>query len=133
MRPECVRAVGVRVGRDGRDVSVFLPTATSETTLRNFEDNGAITACFTAMSHRSTQLKGRTASIRAATARDLEIVDRYVRAIAGVLGTVGVPPKFVVRMTTRPCRVVRFVVDALFDQTPGPRAGEPLASEGGAS
>lgn len=127
--PDCTRAIGVRVEPGGGEVTVFLPQATSAQALANLRDNGRVAVCFSrAKDHRSMQIKGRLVELREADGRDRERMDRYRDELAQEWGFVGLPPAITYRMNVWPAVAARFVVDAVFVQTPGPGAGAPLTS-----
>lgn len=126
--PECVRAAGARVEPGGREVTVFLPVATGACTLANLRDNGRIAVCFSrAFDHRSIQVKGRVLEVRAASEVDRGAVDRYRAALAEAWNWVGVPTQITLRMNQWPCHAVRFRVEGVYSQTPGPGAGDVIA------
>lgn len=126
--PEATRAVGARVEAGGAEVTVFLAGATSARALANLRDNGRIAVCFSrALDHRSIQLKGPVLAIRAGDAADRADVERYVEALGVMLQEVGTPRSIVRRLARWPAHAVRFRVDEVFLQTPGPGAGAPLA------
>lgn len=125
--PECVRVVGARVERGGAELTVFVPEATGAVTIANLRDNGRIAVCFTRpRDHRSIQLKGQLVSIRGANARERRLVDAYRAGLAEELGWVGLPQRVTLRMAHWPCHAVRLKVEQVFDQTPGPGAGDPM-------
>jgi len=125
--PECVRAYGARVERGRREVTVFLPDATAASTLANLADNGRIAVCFSRIEdHRSIQLKGKVVAVAPATPDDRPIVDRYRGEFVKNIAVIGLPPRISLRLNAWPCRAVRFRVESLFVQTPGPGAGAPL-------
>ena len=127
--PESCRGLGARVEEDGQEVVVFLPEATSETSLANLRDNGRIAVCFSRPAdHRSVQIKGTAVEIREAGESDRQQVLRYRRALTETLGFVGVPPQITLRVAYWPCRAVRVRAEAILDQTPGPGAGAALGS-----
>jgi len=65
---ECVRAVGARVERGRRELSVFVPLATGAVTAANLADNQRIAVCFTRIEdHRSIQFKGRAVAVALAS------------------------------------------------------------------
>jgi len=124
LRPDCTRAAGIRVEPGGRELTLFLPDATSARTLANLRDNRAIAAVFTrVVDHRSIQAKGRAVEIRPADEADREAVERYMAAFTEAVAVLGCPARLTRRMATWPCHAVRMTVDALFVQTPGPGAG----------
>ena len=125
--PECIRAYGARVERGRREVTVFVPDATASSTLANLADNGRIAVCFSRIAdHRSMQLKGTIVSVTHATPEDRPIVDRYRGEFVQNIAVIGLPPRISLRLNAWPCRAVRFRVESVFVQTPGPGAGAPL-------
>ena len=52
-------------------------------------------------------------------------------ALAQEYAFVGIPPSVTFRIAWWPCHAVRFRVEAVFQQTPGPGAGAPLGADGG--
>jgi hypothetical protein len=91
---------------------------------------GAPVACTGAsvVDLRSVQLKGRGTGVEAATAADLDRAGEYTEALfADIEATDGYARSLLERLLPRgyvPCTVV---VEELFDQTPGPGAGKPMA------
>ena len=131
LRPEVARAVGLRVEADGTEATVFIPVATGAETRANLETNRRIAlTCSRPADHRTLQLKGGVLEIREADERDRAAVERYRQDLTGVLGFVGVPPRLTGRLQAWPCHAVRFRVEAIFQQTPGPDAGVTLAAAG---
>lgn len=126
--PDAVRGMGARVEAAGRELSVFLPCATAGTSLANLTDNGRIAVCFSrAADHRSIQVKGRVVAISPADDEDHRAIDRYRNLLVDSWSFVGVPRRLTLRMAAWPAVTVRFTVDALYEQTPGPVAGTPIA------
>lgn len=122
--PDSVRLVGARVERGGKEVTVFLPEATSAASLANLADNGRIAICVARpCDHRSVQLKGRAVEVRPAAESERALVDRHRAAFAATFAEIGYPPRLTLRIRHWPCRAVRVRVESVFDQTPGPGAG----------
>ena len=129
--PDCARAVGARVEANGEEITLFLPAATTAASVANLRENRRLAVCFgRAEDHRSVQVKGRVLEIRDADDADRERIDRYLGEFAGMLRFVGLPPRIISRMNHWPCHAVRYRVESVFDQTPGPGAGAPLAAPG---
>lgn len=127
LRPDCVRGMGARVEPGGTEVTVFLPQPPAAASLENLAANGRLAVCFARpCDHRSVQLKGQVVKIGPAGRTDREGIQRYRELMVEALGHVGVAPRLIARFRHTPCRAVRFRVEHVFDQTPGPRAGEPL-------
>ena len=130
--PEIVRAWGPQVSRDRRSIRLCVPDATSVRTRTNLVGNGRIAAAFSLPSNYETvQLKGRHLRTTKPTAEDLLRVDRHRESFAGVNESIGVPRARVEAFWRRELAgsplfvTIHFVVDAIFDQTPGPAAGAP--------
>lgn len=125
--PECMRAVGARVERGRREVTIFAPAATSAATIANLEENGRVAICFSRIEdHRSIQLKGRVVAIAPASDADRCVVERWRGEFVRNLAFVGLPPRLSLRLNSWPCRAVRLRVESIYLQTPGPGAGAPL-------
>jgi len=129
--PEGARGFGLRVEAGGRELALFLPRAWSERTLANLRDNGRIAVVAARPAdHRSVQIKGQVLEVREAGAADREAMGRYREVLVRDFGAIGYPPRVFHRLAVWPADVVRLRVESLFEQTPGPRAGEPLAGTG---
>ena len=126
MLPEVARAFGARVETGGRELTLFLPVATAERTLANARENGRLAVCFSAIDHRSYQVKGRMKGVREADENDRRSIERYRAALAQMYGTVGMPPRLTYRISHWPAHAVRMEVESIFIQTPGPGAGGAL-------
>ena len=131
--PECMRALGVRVEPGREELTLFLPAATSAVTVANLLDNGRVAACFTRTEdHRSIQVKGSLVRLADADESDRAAVSAYRPALARNLGFVGLPARTTFRLAHWPCHAVRMRVESVFVQTPGPGAGDRLATAGAA-
>ena len=129
--PDEVMAAAARLEPDGRRLTVYLPLATSETCLANLRENGAIAVVLSQpLTHRTVQLKGRVRELRAAPEDEREAVERFAAAFDAEVAAIGLPPAALRRRNRWPCVAATFVVDEAYEQTPGPRAGAPLSSEG---
>lgn len=126
LQPEVVRALGARIEEGGREVTAFVPDATAARTLANARDNGRLAVCFTAVDHRSYQLKGSLIEVRAADEEDRRQIERYRAALAQHFGSVGLPPRLTLRIAHWPAHALRVAIEEVFIQTPGPGAGVAL-------
>jgi hypothetical protein len=125
--PRSVWAVGTRVEAGGGEVTVFLPVATAGEVVSNLRDTRRIALVATApLDHRSVQLKGQVLDVRQASDDERNLTDRYRASLGRTLEPLGVPRFFVLRIQHWPAHAVRFRVEDLFVQTPGPAAGQPL-------
>jgi hypothetical protein len=129
--PEIVRAWGPHVNRDRRSLRLCVPEATSVRTRTNLVANGRIAVAFSLPStYETVQLKGRHLRTTRPSADDRLRVDRHRESFAAVNESLGVPRArgdiFWRRELTGSSLFVtiHFLVDAVFNQTPGPAAGE---------
>lgn len=127
MRPECARGLGARVSEDRTRVTVLLNGALSERMRADLADNGRIAVGFSRVhDHRTIQIKGRALDVREGDEGDVAAAERYVIAFSEQVALAGLPRSVVRRVALTPCLVVELEVDEVFDQTPGPGAGEAL-------
>lgn len=126
--PDEVMAAAALLDAEGKRLTVYLPVATSTTSLANLRENGAIAVVLSQpLTHRTVQLKGRAETVRPARDEEREAVERGAAGFDAEVETIGLPPAVVRRRTRWPCHAVTFVVAEAYEQTPGPRAGEPMA------
>jgi hypothetical protein len=125
--PECVPAMGSRVNRDRRTVTVFVPRLLLGATLVNLEHNGQVAVSATRPSdEKSMQIKGRSRAVRDATDAERPIQELQRGALVEQLAAVGMPRAVTRRMTYWPSVAIEIDVTDVFVQTPGPGAGKPL-------
>ncbi len=131
LRPACALAAGVAFSDEPGRVTAFLPEATSEAVLACLGENGQIAVVFEEiLSHHTIQLKGRVVAMRPAAEDERAVVEKAVEGFFRQVEAVGGAPGVVRRRRRWPCRAVTFEVSDVFEQTPGPRAGNPfVASE----
>jgi general stress protein 26 len=125
--PEAMRGAGARVESSRRELTVWFPAANGRRTVENLRTTKRISVCFSAFEkHRSIQLKGEVLELREGTAADRAFVEEYRTRLAAEWGILGIAPRIVLRLNVWPCFAVRFHVEQVFVQTPGPGAGAPL-------
>jgi hypothetical protein len=131
--PIAARATGCRVSRDRRTVTVFVSAAQAGRMVDFLGANGKIAVTFSLPeSHRTIQLKGNDAAVGALQKGDIGIVEAYRDAFVAQLNALGYDADKIRRMVTRPTEeliAISFTPNAAFSQSPGPRAGEPLAAQ----
>ena len=122
--PSCCRGVALVVHPDRDGVTVYLPVATAAETIANIASNGRVAVVSSQpVSHSTVQLKGRARRVRVAVEEEAGVVEAHFERLTDVLGSVGLP-RGVSRTTSRwPAFAVEVAVEAIFEQTPGPRAG----------
>jgi hypothetical protein len=129
--PEIARAAGCRPSPDARHLTLYFAASQSARLLDAVRATGAIAAVFSEPgSHRTIQLKGADARVAPIAPQDLEMIERYAGAFAAALVPLGYPEQLVRALLWAPPEdyvAVSFGPTQAFDQTPGPRAGAPLA------
>jgi len=127
LQPNGARGSAVRVGPDGRHLTVFVPSVSAAPLLDDLRTNGQIAVVLTRPpDDRGCQAKGLFVDAReAAPAEQSFVLDQWGR-FRGRLEMVGLPAAATDGWVVWPCVAIRLAVNALFDQTPGPGAGAPL-------
>jgi hypothetical protein len=125
--PNGARVVAVRVGEDGGTIVAFVPEIAAPQVLPDLHANGQAALVFARPpDERACQVKGVFVEARDARAEDKTFVlDQWERWVVR-LTSIGLPRETTERWQTWPCVAVTLRVTALFDQTPGPRAGAAL-------
>lgn len=135
--PDVVRPAGLRVEPGGQEVTFFVASISAAQMLKNVESNRRVAlVCSNPQDNRSVQLKGGVLETRPAREDERPLMDQYRARFARMLEPLGVPPSFVMRTQIWPAVAVRFQLEQIFLQTPGPAAGEsfrgPLRGPGAA-
>ena len=124
--PDATRAWGVRGDPDGLRV---LCDEAAGVSVANLRAGGRIAVTgVDVVTLRSIQVKGRALAVEAATADDRAVFREYCDEVVAAISRVqGVPPDLPRRLMPARLLAVTCSVDAVFDQTPGPSAGDQLA------
>ena len=132
LTPSVMRAVGSQIGEGGRRITVFVCRSQSAQLLKDVARSARLAAVFSQPStHKTVQLKTRSARLREATDEDMPALQRYLRGMEGELTRIGFGAVYArVMLAHRLDDVVaiEFEPELAFDQTPGPRAGQPIGS-----
>jgi len=131
--PELVRALGTRISADRTRLSVCVAMAAGARTVGNLRDNSrlAVTFALPADSH-AIQLWGRCIGTGRPRRDDLTAVRQHRDLFARVNTGLGVPLPFIEALWQRELAgspdmvTIRFVIEQIFNQTPGPDAGSRL-------
>jgi hypothetical protein len=130
LAPSIARAYGCRVSGDRRQIVVFLSSSRSEAVLRDLAEGTPIAVIFSRpKTHESLQLKGERANVRPLEPGDRERMRRYGEAFAAEICALGYPAELAQALLAgvdEDAVGVGFEPSALFEQTPGPHAGERL-------
>ena len=127
LEPNGARVVAVRVEDEGRQVVAFVPERAAPQVLPDLESNGQAALVFSRPpDERACQVKGVFVESRPAGSEDERfVIDQWERWVVR-LTSIGLPRQTTEPWQTWPCVAVRVRVTALFEQTPGPRAGAAL-------
>jgi len=130
--PSVCWGMGGHVHDDGRRITVWLARAQAGVVLDDIAATGAIAAVFNEpFTSIAVQIKGSDARIRDAQDHDQRILGRHLSNMIHEVGRVGFDEPFVRTVFDLPLQAlaaIEFSVDSLFQQTPGPRAGDPIGS-----
>lgn len=129
LRPASTMAVGVAFDCEKKRVTVFVPEATSADVILNLYANGELAAVFEEiLTHHTVQLKGKAVEIRPARESERATVERCIEGFFTQVESVGALSSMVRRKRIWPCHAITFEVRDVFEQTPGPKAGEPFVA-----
>ena len=128
LKPEFARAWGPEVSADGRSLRLCVAAPEGSRMRANLEQNGAVAVGFSPPTiARAVQVKGVVAAMGEPETADLERVERHVGSFVAEAERIGAPVELSRRMFVGTGLVaVRFSIDEVFDQTPGPTAGRRL-------
>jgi hypothetical protein len=131
-RPALARGLGIRVSPDWRTLTVFLSTTHSSQVLKCLRENGAIAVAVTRpTTHETLQFKGRVREIVPLSDEDRREMAAYQDSFVEELTKPGYRPEFTRQLLAGSgnCVAVVFEPAEMFNQTPGPKAGEKLAGQ----
>jgi hypothetical protein len=127
LMPECARALLLRCGSDGDSATVWLPAAVAARTIANLAvDKRIAIAAELPSQHKTRQLKGVATKVGDAPANRRATLEQAFELFIVQCGTVGLPRRLLERVVLWPAVEISVRVSAVFEQTPGPGAGEPL-------
>jgi len=125
--PASCRAIGV-ASRDGfESVTVYVPAATAQETVANVATTRRVAiSCSHPLSHETIQIKGVTRGVRLAPPDEEPFVRERLAQLAGILSEIGLPQSVAASMSCWPAFAIEVSIEQLFDQTPGPNAGNEI-------
>lgn len=128
MRPNGARAIAVRVEPDGEHLVVYVARIAAARILPDLEANGQAAVGFgRPVDDRACQVKGVFTGVREATEDERAAVLAQWDGFLGSLEKIGIPRIATKTWVTWPAVAIRLRANALFNQTPGPGAGAPIA------
>jgi len=127
LAPEIARGWGLEVDADAGTATLCIAAPPDSRSRSNLEANAALAVtCSRPSTYRTVQLKGTVDELREPSERQLASVRRHLEAFVDEVGTVGVPPEGARTFLSGELFSVRLDVREVYDQTPGPQAGERL-------
>ena len=130
--PEIARAVALSCAPDGETLTVVLPTNASADVIRQLQSDPRIAiVCELPSTHRTLQLKGRVTSMRPTRVDERPAIEAALAAFSAGLELIGMPRRLTERLQGWPATSVEVRVEQLFEQSPGPGAGDPLTDPAG--
>jgi len=125
--PGVCRAIAVASHDDLATLLVYLPVATSHTTIQNLAASRRLAVTvMNPVSNNATQLKGSLVEVRLANENEAGFVRGQFDAFIERLDRLGVPRRLSRSLRYWPAFAVNMQVEQMFEQTPGPQAGSPL-------
>ncbi len=132
LQPDGARVWAARISRDRTELTLFLYRPAAAATLRNLESQPEIAICVDRPSDsRACQVKGLYVSSRPARATERAEVQRQADAFLTGLEAIGIPRTMTGGWRWWPAVAVQMRITELFEQTPGPGAGDPLPADAG--
>lgn len=128
-RPEVARASGCLVAADRRRLTVFLCPGHAGPVLDCLRRNGAIAVAITRpSSHETLQIKGTVTGIAPVSDAERAVMAAYRDSFVAEIMPLGYRAEFADAVIPfgEDCLAVTFLPSAVYDQTPGPKAGDKL-------
>ena len=127
LEPNAARVAALRVEPDGEHLIAFVPTVGAALVLPDLRANGQVAVVSARPpDERGCQVKGTFVDAWAATEDDRAVVTSQWERFRDRLEMIGLPRIATDGWTTWPCTAIRLRVQAVFDQTPGPNAGQAI-------
>ncbi|HEY0788538.1 MAG TPA: hypothetical protein VGE86_07830 [Thermoanaerobaculia bacterium] len=123
----CCRGLAIRPNEEAGTLTIYVPVATAREVVANAATTRKLAvASSMPLDHTTIQIKGTATDIRLAREDEKAFVAERFDAFAGVLEQTGLPRRVSARVGRWPAFAIDLTVEEVYDQTPGPRAGEPL-------
>ena len=127
LEPNGDRAISARVEPDGQHVIVFMSSVAAQRVLPDLESNGLAAVVFARpIDERACQVKGTFVGSRSVTENERAYAREQWNAFLDNLAYIGIPRSASATWISTADVAIRLKVTALFEQTPGPQAGQAL-------
>ena len=128
LQPEGARAAAVKVDGGGLHLVAYVPDVAFSRIRSNLESNGYAAISFgRPIDDRACQVKGSVVNIRPAGDDERDLVASQWEGFMRQLESIGIPRAIAAGWSMWPAIAVTLKVTAVFEQTPGPQAGIPIA------
>lgn len=125
--PACARAFGLHVLPSRDRLTFFMPERTSVRVIEDLRSGSPLSVVVNQLhTHRSVQLKGSNANVRPAREDERTGLEQDFVAFVRTCELAGLPSTQVLKAVRWPALIVEVTIDAVYEQTPGPGAGEAL-------
>ena len=132
MRPSVCWAMGGHVHEDRRTITIWLRRDQAGAVPEDVRANGRVSAVFgVPLTSVSLQVKGHDARVRDALHSDAEILRSYAQNMVRELQLISFPEALARTVFEQPLDAllaITFTVHSVFQQTPGPGAGQAIGS-----
>ena len=128
LEPNGARAIAARIERDGARLVVYLASVAAARILPDLEQNGLAAVTFgRPVDERACQVKGTFVEARPARDDERPLLDAQWEGFTRQLEMIGVAREARSAWPTWPATAIALKPTAVFEQTPGPAAGQQLA------
>jgi hypothetical protein len=128
LEPNGARALSARVEDDGEHLIIYAAAVAARRVLPDLESNGLAAVVFARpRDERACQVKGTFVSSRATTVEERAAALTQWNAFLDSLDYIGIPRVSTATWITVADVAIRLKVTAIFEQTPGPQAGQAIA------
>lgn len=125
--PAFCRGLAVIWPDDLKTMTAYVPVATSRDIIAAVASTRRVAVSITQpLDHASIQLKGTTTNVRLASEQERVLIDERLEQFADVLAEVGLPRRITRSLTHWPAFAIELNVEEIFEQTPGPKAGDQI-------
>jgi hypothetical protein len=126
--PSCCRGIAVTSRDNFETLTIYVPATTAQETIANVATTRRVAVSATKpLSHESVQVKGITRGVRLAPASDEAFVRSRLDSFAEVLDQIGLPRRVTKSIAHWPAFAIDISIEEVFDQTPGPKAGNAIS------